>query len=671
MKIKIQNLKCYVPPVGKVRDYHTGELVERPILKRSDDPNEQYWEKPKLPDGWNKKRLIEKAKQVIDPNYVDVELEEFRRREWDRRLNGVWFMNNGRPEYLTQLHYFYLTWWKIDSGYPDFRKTDWEYFVFLDEVIRDDRSAGMCEVTKRRAGKTARSGAFIYEYVSRAKNAYGGAQSKTDPDVKENVFEKFIIQPFKHLPDFFRPTYDTSRGLTPTTELRFFHTTKRGAMAEEDMDEPELESKINYKSSKDKAYDGAKLHRYVSDESAKLPAEHDVYERHQVVKLCAEENGRIIGKLLYTTTVEEMGGKDEKGRSMKMGGVRFKELWKDSDQTKRNENGRTTSWLYQFFIPAYKAIFFDKYGYADQKRAMKYYLAERKAVEHDPKKLNSVIRKSPFTIEEAFRADSDSCLFNAMNLNDRMDFFSYADPEQLYTRGNLVEPKPGVIEFRPSKNGKFLIHEMPDIENNYRLRGNMYEPKAMARYVIGIDPYSHSKVNFGVGSRGAAYVFKRGSIYDEDEESNLFVAQYLARPPTVNIFFEDMRKLCLWYGAPMLFESQKQGIKTHFEERGMEKFMLWMPGAKQPGIPSSTPSKQELAELTELYIEDHIDKVYFKDLVSDWLDFDLDNTEKFDAAMGAGWTLVADRMLSKRFAKKTVSNVNLSKAFKRHQAKIM
>ena len=69
--------------------------------------------------------------------------------------------------------------------------------------------------------------------------------------------------------------------------------------------------------------------------------------------------------MLYTTTVEEMGGKDEKGKLMKAGGVKFKGLWKDSDQAKRNENGRTISWLYQFFIPAYKTIFFDKHGYAD------------------------------------------------------------------------------------------------------------------------------------------------------------------------------------------------------------------------------------------------------------------------------------------------------------------
>lgn len=661
-----------MPPVGKVKDFHTGKLVSRPILKRSEEESEQYWERTDYPEGkrkWLKKSAIEKAKRLLDPDYLDPELESFRRQEWDRRLNGVWFLNNGRPEYLTGLAYFYLNWWRIDSGYPDFRKTDWEYFMVMDSVNNDEQSGGLIEVTKRRAGKTARSGVFVYEYVSRKKNTYGGAQSKTDTDVKENVFDKFIIQPFKHLPDFFRPTYDTSKGVTPTSELRFFNPTKKGSHAEDLLDNPELESKINFKSSKNKAYDGAKLHRYISDEAAKLAAEHDIEERHAVVKLCAEENGRIIGKMLYTTTVEEMGGKDEKGRSMKMGGVKFKGLWKDSDQTKRNANGRTISWLYQFFIPAYKTIFFDKYGYADEDRAKTYYLNERQAVAHDSKKLNSVIRKAPFTIEEAFRADSDSCLFNAMNLNDRLDFFSYADPDTLYTQGNFVPDEDGVIKFRPSANGKFKVHELPEESkrNNVRHRGQLIEPMNVGDYIIGIDPYSHSKVNTGVGSMGAAYVYKRFTLTDP-ENSGKFVVQYIYRPPTVRIFYEDMRRMAHFYGSPIMYENQKQGIKEYLEEAHYERFLVWLKGAKQAGVASSVPAKQEMAEILELYIEDNAHKVPFKELIEDWIDFDLDNTEKYDASMASGWTLFGDKVQGKRHQRDTSADHKWAKAFRKRKA---
>jgi len=651
--IKLQDLDCYIPPVGKVRNPDTGKLISSPTLKRSTDPDEQYWERTPLPDKWNKKRGAEKRKQESNPDYVDNELESFRRQEWKRRMMGIWFMNKGKPEFLTGLNYFYLNWWKIDSGYPDFRKNDWEYFIVMDKVVNNPQCAGLVEVTKRRAGKTARSGVFLYEYTSRSKNAYGGIQSKTVDDARENVFFKFVIQPFKALPDFFRPIFDKGKGLTPTKELRFFNSTKRGAAAEES-DEEELESVITYKSSKDKAFDGSKLHRYVSDESAKTPEEHDIYERNEVVKLCCEENGQIIGKILHTTTIENMGGVDDKGKSTKESGVKFKELWKNSNPAELSENGRTVTWLWRFFIPAYKTIFFDKHGYPDEERAMAYYLAERKAVEHDSKRLNSVIRKAPFTIEEAFRVDSDSCLFNAMNLNDRMDFFSYADPDELYTQGNLLEMEDGNIEFRPSANGKFKIHELPpdNLRNRVRVRGNSVEPMNTSNYVIGIDPFSHSVVQYGKGSNGSAHVLKRPNLLDPDG-SNKFVAQYLHRPPTVQIFYKDMMMLARFYGAPVLLENNKIGLRDYFDSKNHSKFLIWLPKQKSAGIAASKQSHQLLAEATELYIEDYCNLVPFKELVDDWISFDLQNTERFDAAMSSGWTLVAERILSKRFDRNT------------------
>ena len=48
-------------------------------------------------------------------DYID---EEFKRRE-----EGFWFMNNGKPTYITGTHYMYLQWSKIDVGAPDFGRS--------------------------------------------------------------------------------------------------------------------------------------------------------------------------------------------------------------------------------------------------------------------------------------------------------------------------------------------------------------------------------------------------------------------------------------------------------------------------------------------------------------------------------------------------------------------
>jgi len=83
------------------------------------------------------------------------------------------------------------------------------------------------------------------------------------------------------------------------------------------------------------------------------------------------------------------------------------------------------------------------------------------------------------------------------------------------------------------------------------------------------------------------------------------------------------------------------GIKRYFEERGYEEFMLWLPNSIKPGISGHKKTHQEIAEATESYVEEYSNKVFFKSLLSDWLEFDINNTTKYDAAMAAGYALIA------------------------------
>jgi hypothetical protein len=65
-----------------------------------------------------------------------------------------------------------------------------------------------------------------------------------------------------------------------------------------------------------------------------------------------------------------------------------------------------------------------------------------------------------------------------------------------------------------------------------------------------------------------------------------------------------------------------------------------MPGASKYGISASTKTHQEIAEQTEAHIEENIEKVIFKNLLKDWLEFNINKTTKFDAAMASGYTLI-------------------------------
>ena len=660
-KVNIQGVDFTIPKPGYIKNIISGKEEKRPIITSSSKKQNQKWIRTELPNDWAIRRRDELAKQEEDKDFFDGDLERFRSQEWDRRLNGVWFMNNGKPEYLTGLHYLFLNWWRIDVGYPQFRKTDQEYFYFLQACIDSPSCLGMIELTKRRQGKTVRAGVFMFDLISRSKNKNGGIQSKTAMDAKNNVFQKNIVGPFKKLPDFFRPVYDQSKGITPTSELRFYRTTKKGKRSLEDLGKPELESQIDWKSSDKYSYDGTKLHRYLGDEVGKT-MEVDVWERHNVVRFCAELDGEYIGKLLYTTTVEEM----------ESGGESFKRLWESSDQGDTNVHGRTASGLFRYFTPAYKTLYFDKYGYPDEEKAKEYYLAERQSLINDDRALSNIIRRNPFTVEEAFRIEGDRSLFNAMKLNDRIDRLSWAD--NVYTKGNFEwsgDKETGHVEFRPMSNGRFKVRslfENKDDANRVIKRAIGYLPTRKTEYVIGCDPYDHDSTVDQRRSNGAFYVYQKQNPIANSYD-NSFIVQYIYRPSTARQFYEDVLKCCHYYSCQVLFEDNKIGIKNYFEDRGYSNFLMYLPGALKPGMSGSAKTHQQIAEVTEDYIETNIDKVYFTSLLKDWLEFDITKTTKFDAAMAAGYTLIADKNILLRNEMAKNKTIDAKALFKKYRVR--
>jgi hypothetical protein len=637
--IVIQDINCHLPPVGMVVNRFTGKLERVPILKRSAKKDEQYWERVPMPTNWQKKEAEERKRQKDDPDYFDHELEKYRQQEWLRRLSGCWVMIEGEPTYLTGEHYFYLQWFTIDTGYPDYRDCDREFFYVWQVVTEDPRAIGLVEITGRRSGKTYRAGSVLLNYISRAKNTYGGIQSKTDEDAAK-VFAKAVVNPYKKLPSFFRPVYDQSTGITPKKSLRFYRTVKKGKQSEEEIGMPELESEIDFKPSSERSYDGYKLHRYIADECGKSE-KIDVWERHLVVRYCFESSGQNIGKAIYTTTVEEM----------ESGGKQFKRLWEASNQKERNDNGQTISGLYRFFTPVYKNFRFNKFGKPLEEEAKTYFLNERKSLQGDPRSLSSVIRKKPFTPEEAFRIDGDKCLYDSMRLNDQLDILSLI--KNPTTRGNFQwknGERDTEVEFVPCENGRWEVAWLFEDEaqaNNVIKRESRFSPgNNRMKFAIGVDPFDHSQTVDDRRSDGAFAVYKKHNSAEADHEFNqAFVVTYRHRPEKPQIFYEDCLKTCFYFGAPMLYEDQKIGIKFYFEQRGYQDFLQWLPGAIKPGISSGPNVKQEMAEVTEAYIVDHCHKVRFKGLLTDWLHFKIAETEKFDLGMAAGYALIADKMI--------------------------
>lgn len=667
--LDVQGLKCVLPPEGYVQNSITGLLEPREIYVRPNAKNDAdtYWERLPQPlwykevlrreDEYNRNR-----KDDNDTPFYDERYEQYKQQEWDRRLNGFWFANNGEPQYITGAHYLFMQHWIIDIGSPKFRIPDAEYFFFQQYCIEDPFSMGMCEITKRRFGKTYRGGLFVVDYPTRTKNANGGIQSKTGADAKK-VFAKAVVQPFKKLPRFFRPEYDMSGGITPKSELRFQQTNIRGKKAEESLDRDELGSMIDYQSADIVAYDGQKEHRYFADEWAKT-VEANVFDRHEVIRYCLlDDEGNIIGKALYSTTVEQLESEKDGVTEASI------QLWNASDQSKRGEDGRTQSGLYRFFMTADRARNFDIHGEPDVEKTVQSILADRKTVQNNKRALAARMRKEARTIEEAFYGGDDKCEFNAEMLQKQIQLLQLTPV--LLRRQRLVEEKVTVTSPLPHvrdrsqrtiKNmddemGGWLVLEPPAEKNKFTQFNNIITPLNMANYCIGVDTFRIGHAEDG--SQGTICVFKKSHVVNGIEMGNYPVAFYSGRPKLIQHLYDEVVKACMWYGCKVNFEiSAGDFFFGYFHTLGCGELLYWTPAVDpnkknfqhKPGTESASPF--ELAaqlEAAKLYVDGNdpdryngnIEKIKFPSMLEQLLRYRHDKRTPYDEVIALMMALLA------------------------------
>jgi hypothetical protein len=638
--IDIQGLKCNLPPEGYVFNIITKQVEFRGVYKRSEVESEQYWKRILLPD-WYQDTMkkwdeFDKKKKDDEIEFYDERLEEYKKQEWDRRLNGFWYMNNGKPTFLTGLHYLYLQWWPIDIGYPKFRMPDLEKFYFMDYCIQDPLCMGMLEVTKRRFGKSFVAGLFVSEYITRTKMTNGGIQSKTGSDAKK-FFAKTVVNPFRRLPKFFRPEYDMSLGVNPKTEMRFQKTNVRGKKAEDSVDKDELGSIIDHQSADTVAYDGQKLHRYVADECGKT-TEVNVYDRHEVVRYCLlDDEGKIIGKALYTTTVEKLTTEKD--------GVQdaFKLLWEESNQEKRQENGTTSSGLYRFFMSAKRTRNFDDFGYPDENKTLDQILADRETVKNNPRALSARVRKEPLTIDEAFSTDSDKCIFNVMNIGAREQYLKenpvlkrhvmfYRDIDQTVRWRNITDKEDDfhwvITQFpKPGEENKFIL----DVKTR--------KPARTSDGAIAIDGYSNSQGG-KYGSKASAWIGRRYDLLNP-ETTGKAIGHLYGRPQIKETLHEQVLLAAEFYGYQAWYEHNSDDYLSYFRDRGRVGYLGSYPistidpakretADRHKGFPTTPFSLTKQTDVGIMYFESHIDSIDFENLLEDAKKFDPNNRTDFD-----------------------------------------
>jgi len=417
--------------------------------------NEQKFKRPFIP---NKLFELNKRKDISDNEKGDIlksdheyyeEEIAFINQEWDRRVNGAWYYINGKPTYIPGGYYFYLTAWYLERGYPDYRDRDRKFFIFSEFCENDNECFGFIYPKHRREGATTKAACWNYEYVSRRKRVRGGIQSKTETD-GQMVFSKHVVAGWRKLPFWFRPVFEGSTN--PQAKLSFSAPPVKVTRSNMGIDEMiDLESSIDFMSSTEGAYDGARLERYHGDEVGKCIGV-NVYKRHLVVRQTLSELDKIIGKAIYTSTAGEM---------TKGGGAEFKKLIEASNYHDRDGNNRTTSGLYVLYIPATEGFIVDEFGNSLKDKSLKYLLNERqKALEdEDYEKLNESTRQFPIRLRDCFRNASDTDNFNMKIIQEQLDKYQFGNND--VTIGDFIWEDGNVggrVIFEPRVNGKFKTY---------------------------------------------------------------------------------------------------------------------------------------------------------------------------------------------------------------------
>jgi hypothetical protein len=635
----IQGVQCAIPPVGYVLMPGTSDLIYIGIDKKNKEEDDFYWIRNGLPDNYEEKRAEEIIKKGEEENYADPELEAFRQAAWIRRISGCWFANGpkGEPVYISGNHYFYLEWCFIaaeeNNGYPSFRETDRRLFLFLEHCVQNPNSYGILLLTKRRNGKTQASASFGLNRVTRKKYANLGIQSKTAEDAEKVVFKDAVMRMFQRMPHFFQPIHDFRRAAN--AKNTFVFKPAQGdikAIQEKKF----LGGWIEWRSSSETAFDGTKLSAYIGDEIFKTPVEVDIYSRWNIVKYCLINNGQIFGKAMLTSTVEEIEGAIDV----------YTKFWRDSDHLYAKGNGKSKTGLFRFFIPGDEARNYDKYGYTDKTKNRSEILQEREMFKTDVQVYNSIVRKDPLSVDEAFRFVSRESLFNTIKISDQLDAIAWREDE-LLERGNLIWTEHMKdCKWVPSQSGRWVRVrkiQWPDgplttVKEEY---SKSYILNGETKFVMGVDPYRHSKTESGSGSDGVGYIRLKHNPLDPDN-SDMPVMCYAYRHKIVDKFHDDILITAFYLGCKVLFENQIMGLGEYFEEYGARQFLIKVGGNSNYGIAASKKTLVTMCSLIETDIENNCDKNYFPVLLRDIANFDINNTQRFDHTMAYGYSLLAD-----------------------------
>lgn len=519
---------------------------------------------------------------------------EYWREERKKCLDGYTAPDG---DWISGYHYFYLNYCPIllirekyvedrrgtkrkkivrERDFPDFWDSDYDYYLAIDAAESEGKH--LVVLKARGKGYSFKGGSML------CRNYFLIPESKSYAVASEMEFllKDGLLSKAWEFMDFI----DQHTGWSKKRQAVNKTVHKRASYIVADDDGTKSEAGyrseiigVSLKNDPDKAR-GKRGKLILWEEGGKFP---DLIKSWQVAQPSVEDSGVAHGLMIAFGT----GGTDDadyeglKELFMYPDGYNalpFKNIWDDAGGTC---GYFVPEYVNMYGIDAEGRLLQDEGGNTEYHIATRHALAKRDQVlkgANDRNAIDRYIAEHPFNPTEACLQLTGN-IFPKEELIRHLAYIRNSEKLRNYKQvGDLEWNESGIIKWVPTDRPKDIIKYRLKGEDNKRGQIVIWEhpqdnpPHGL--YIAGCDPYDHDQAATS-DSLGSVFIYKR--FQDFESFYDIIVAEYTGRPDTVNEFYENVRKLLLYFNAKLLYENEKPGLYTYFTNKHSDYLLADQP----------------------------------------------------------------------------------------------
>lgn len=178
--------------------------------------------------------------------------------------------------------------------------------------------------------------------------------------------------------------------------------------------------------------------------------------------------------------------------------------------------------------------------------------------------------------------------------------------------GDLIWEKDGTLKWVIKKIGDITHYPLKKDDNptgSIVIWEHPVKDAPIGLYILGVDPYDHDQS--GTNSLGSTFVYKR--FQDFENYYDIIVAEYTGRPSTAEEYYENLRKLAVYYNGRIMYENERKGLFPYFTAKHCDYLL-----ADQPNIISDVVGNSKVQRKKGCHMNKQI-KQWGEGLIKDWL----------------------------------------------------